>query len=186
MATIEEERKKQPSVLRTFRLSSSLDAALSKDAEKRKIGKNSLVVSILDKYVEWDSLAADFGYLTVPPEMIAMFVSSLDKQAITSIARELSKKVLSSLPLWYGRADLDSLLKYIETSVKYSGARLPQRIEREGNVIRIITYQPFNENGAIWIREFNMSLIESVLGYPPRIVKHENSIETIIELKDIT
>ena len=115
---------------------------------EKEIGKNSLVVSILDKYVEWDSVVSDFGYLTVPPEMIGMLISSLDRESIASIAKAVSKKVASLLPLWYGSADLDSLLKYLEASVKYTGARLPQRIERQGSVVRIIMYQPFNENGS--------------------------------------
>ena len=58
---------------------------------------------------------------------------------------------------------------------------MKQRIEKEGNVIRIIAYQPFNEKGAAWARAFNTGLIENVLGYPPKIIEHANSIETIIE-----
>ena len=60
MTTVEEERRKQPSVLRTIRLSSDLDCALTKEAEKKKIGKNALIVSILNKYVEWDSVVETF------------------------------------------------------------------------------------------------------------------------------
>jgi hypothetical protein len=186
METIEEEGKKHSTVLRTFRLSSTLDAALRKDALRKKVGKNALVTSILDKYVEWDSIVADFGYLTVPPEMIAKLIGGLDKESIISIAKQVSKKVAASLPLWYGKADLEAVLKYMEISIKYTGARMPQRIERQSNVIHVFVYQPYDDNGAAWVRAFNTTLIESVLGYPPKIVEHENSLETIIELKEVT
>jgi hypothetical protein len=182
--TVEEEKKRQPSVLRTFRLSSALDEALAKEAEEKKIGKNALVVSILSKHKEWDSIVEKFSYLTVPPEMVVMLVRSLDKDTVTSVAKTVSKKVASSLPLWYGTADLTSLLDYFETSVKYSGARLPQRIEKKGKEVRIISYQPYDENGRAWARAFMSEMIENVLGYPPKIIEHPDSIETIIELKE--
>jgi hypothetical protein len=184
MTTVQEEKKKQPSVLRTIRLSSALDESLSKDAEKKKIGKNALIVSILSKYVEWDSVVETFGYMSIPPEIIGLLLRSSKKDELASIAKAVSKRVASSLPLWFGAADLESLLQYFETSVKYSGAHLPQRIERQGKVIRIITYAPYDENGAAWMRAFNTGLVEGVLGYPPRTIEHTNSIETIIELKE--
>ena len=184
MATLQEDRKKPSTVLRTFRLSSALDEVLSKEAERRKLGKNALVTSILNKYVEWDSIVETFGYLSVPPEMVFLPVASLDRDSITSIAKMVSKKVASSLPLWFGSADLESVLKYMETSAKYTGAHLPHRIERHGSTIRIISYQPYDENAAAWASAFISTLIESVLGYPPKIIEHPNSIETIIKLKD--
>jgi hypothetical protein len=180
----EKVRGKQATVLRTFRLGSSLDATLTKNAARKKIGKNALVVSILSKYVEWDSVVEDFGYLSVPPEMIAKFIGSADKDTLSSIAKQVAKKVASSLPLWFGSSDLDSILKYMEASIKYTGARLPQRIERQGNITRVTTYQPFDENGAAWARSFNISLIQSVLGYPPRVIEHADSIETVIESRE--
>ena len=187
MSTVEVERKsKHPTVLRTFRLAKSLDEALSKDASRRKIGKNALIVSILNKYVEWDSPVSDFGYMTVPGEMVARMLAGLDKETVYAIARLVSKSVASSIPLWYGSAGLESLLKYMETSVNYTGAHLPNRIYREGDKVRVIVYQPFNENGSAWARGFNTGLVENVLGYPPKIVEHANSIETIIEIKDST
>jgi hypothetical protein len=187
MGTVEIERKsKHPTVLRTFRLSKSLDDALTKDASRKKIGKNALVVSVLNKYVEWDSAVSDFGYVTVPGEMIGRLVASLDKDTIYSIAKLVSKSVASSLPLWYGSDGVESLIKYFESSINYTGARLPHRLIREGNTIRSIVIQPFNENGSAWARGFNTGLVENVLGYPPKIVEHANSIETIIEIKEST
>lgn len=177
-------KRKRPTVLRTFRLGSDLDAALTKDAGQKKIGKNALIVSILNKYVEWDSIVADLGYIYIPSEMLADLVANSDKNTITKVARSLSKTVASSLQLWFGSTDLDAILKYMEVSIKYSGARLHQRVERHGKETRLIVYQPFNENGAAWVKAFNVGLIESVLGYPPKIIEHANSIETVIESKD--
>lgn len=185
MDTVEIEKKtRHPTVLRTFRLSESLDEALTKDAARRKVGKNALIASILDKYIQWDSPTSDFGYLSVPAEMIGGLVGSLDKETIYSIAKQVSKSVASSLPLWFGSSGLESLLKYCETSVNYTGAHLPNRIYREGKYVRLIVYQPYNENGSAWARGFNTGLVENVLGYPPKIVEHADSIETIIELKE--
>jgi hypothetical protein len=139
--------KKEPTVLRTFRISSALDRAFTRNATHKKIGKNALVVSVLNKHVEWDSVVEDFGYLSVPPQMVIDLIGSLNKEEISSIAKLISKEVASSLPVWYGSADLDSLLKYMGASIRYSGAHLQQRIEKQGNVTRIVMYQPFSEKG---------------------------------------
>jgi hypothetical protein len=155
MTIVKNESKKHQTVLRTFRLSSALDDALTNKASRKKIGKNSLIVSILNKYIEWDSTVEDFSYLTVPYQMIAKLIDSLDKDTIDSVAKQVSKSAASSIPVWFGSSNLESLLKYMETSIKYTGARVQQRIEKEGNITRIIQYQPFDENGATWARAFN-------------------------------
>jgi hypothetical protein len=180
--TLENEVKKHSSVLRTFRLDAELDDALTKRAASKSVGNNSLITSILKKYIEWDSFVEDLGYATIPIEMLARFVGSSDRDTILSLAKSVAKNVASSLPLWYGSADLDSLLKYMEASRKYSGAGVKHRIERRGNTIRIINYQPYNENGATWIKAFNTALVENVLGYPPKVIERGNSVETVIEL----
>ena len=185
METTEKEERRHPTVLRTFRLGTSLDESLSKKAASKSIGKNALIVSILTKYDEWDSIIEDFGYVNVPFEMVARFIEEGDKDSIASIARQVAKSVASSLSLWYGSADLESVIKYLDTSIKYSGARMQNRIERQGKVTRIISYQPLSEKGAVWARAFNTGLIENVLGYPPEIIEHANSIETVIESKDV-
>jgi hypothetical protein len=176
--------KRPDTVLRTFRLSAALESALAKDAARKKIGKNALVTSILNKYVEWDSIVSEFGYLYLPYEILGSLIATSNKDTLAAIAKQSGKKVASTLGVWFGSADLDSILNYMDTSVKYSGAHLKQRIEKEGNVVRIIVYQPFDENGATFVRAFNTALIESVLGYPPKIIEKSNSIETIIEVKD--
>jgi hypothetical protein len=181
MAISEKNDKRHPTVLRTFRLSAALDDALSKRAAQKGKGKNALIVSILTKYAEWDSLVEDLNYLIVPSEILNGLLAGADKELISSVAKLAAKNVASSLPLWYGSSNLQSLLKYFETSIKYSGAGLQQRIERQDNVVRIIVYQPFNENGTAFARTFNTALVQEVLGYPPEIIVHSDSIETIIE-----
>ena len=176
--------KKEPSVLRTFRISSELDRALTRNAAQKKIGKNALLVSIFNKYLEWHSVVEDFGYLSVPRQMVTSLIEGLDKESVSFVARLVGKEVASSLPVWFGSADLDSLLKYLDTSVRYSGANVQHRVEKLGKLTRIVIYQPFNEKGAAWVRGFNTGLIENALGYPPKIVEHANSIEIIIESKE--
>jgi hypothetical protein len=181
MAVIEKEKPRKKSVLRTFRISAELDNALIRNANKKKIGMNALATSIFNKYVEWDCLTEEFGYFTVPSEMVVRMLQSVDKDKISLIAKQVAKRVASSIPIWYGKADLDSLLRYMSTSINYTGARLQHRIEKEGNLIRITVYQPFDDAGIAWAKAFNSALVEGVLGYLPRIVTHADSIETIIE-----
>ena len=109
MALARGETKKPRTVLRTLRISSALDDALTSKAARNKIGKNALLVSVLSRYVEWDSGAEDLGYMMVPYQMIAELLGNLEKDAVASIAKRVSKSVASSIPLWFGSADVDRL-----------------------------------------------------------------------------
>ena len=53
-----------------------------KKPRARGIGKNALIVSILTKYDEWDSVVEDLGYSSIPSEMIGRLIESLDKDSI--------------------------------------------------------------------------------------------------------
>jgi hypothetical protein len=181
MAVVEKAKPLKKSVLRTFRISTELDSALIRNANKKKMGMNALATSIFNKYVEWDCLTEEFGYFTVPSEMVVKLLQSVRKDKISLIAKQVAKRVASSIPLWYGKADLDSLIRYVSTSVNYTGARLQQRIQKEGSLVRITVYQPYDDVGIAWAKAFNTALVEGVLGYPPKIVTHADSIETIIE-----
>jgi hypothetical protein len=183
MEISEKEEKKPPTILRTFRLSATLDGALSKRAAQERKGMNALIVSVLTKYVEWDSLVKDLGYMTLPSKVVTGFLAGADKELVSSLAKSDAKNVASFLPLWYGSSNLESILKYLETAIKYSGAGWRQRIERRDNVVRLIVYQPRSENGALFLKTFNATLMEEVLGHPPKIIVHADSVETIIETK---
>ncbi len=184
MVGLEKEEKRHRTVLKTVRLSPALDATLARKAESKGIGKNALIVSILNKYVEWDSVVEELGYASVPIEMVSSLIRNLDKDTAFSIAKQVSKSVASSLPLWFGSSSLNNLLMYFETAQKYRGAWVQHRTEKQGNTIKIIVYQPFSEIGAAWERGFLTGLVEGVLGYPPKIIQHANSIEAVIEVKN--
>jgi hypothetical protein len=186
MVILQEEKpgkKERPSVIRTFRLSSGLDDALTKKAVKKGVGKNALVTSILKKYVEWDSVVEELGYTSVPIDAISSLIQSLDKDSAFSMAKQISKNVASSLPLWFGSSNLDNLLRYVDSAAKYGGVWVQHRTEIKDRTIRIIVYQPFSEIGVAWEKGYLTGLIENALGYPPRIIEHANSLEVIIEAK---
>ena len=184
MLSLEKEERKNRTVLKTVRLSPDIDKIIARKAASKGIGKNALIVSILNKYVEWDSVVEDLGYTSVPIEAISSLIQSLDKDLAFSMAKRVSKSVASSLPLWFGSSNLNNLLMYFETSAKYGGLWVHHRTEKQGRTIRIIVYQPFSEIGAAWEKGFLTGLVEGVLGYPPKIIQHTNSIETIIEVKE--
>jgi hypothetical protein len=179
-----EKKKEHPSVTRTFRFSTALDDALTEKAGSKGIGKNTLVTSILKKYVEWDSVVEVLGYTSVPKEAISSLIQSLDKDSAFLMAKQIAKGVASSLPLWFGLSNLDNLLMYFEVSSKFGGLWVRHRTEKQDGTIRIIVYQPFSEIGAAWEKGFLTGLVEGALGFPPNIIGHADSIEAIIELKE--
>src|SRR2546427_4506957 len=56
--------------LRTIRLPVALDSALEEEAGNRTMSTNSFIISILEKYDEWDRQAERFHFMAFPKEQV--------------------------------------------------------------------------------------------------------------------
>jgi hypothetical protein len=63
-------RKDRESVNKTFRVKQSIIRRIEADAERGGISTNALVSNILTRYVEWDRVANEIGFVSLAPNMI--------------------------------------------------------------------------------------------------------------------
>src|SRR5579863_1642813 len=115
MSTFEESLKgkaRYKTKLRTVRLPITIDAAIEEEAAKKGITMNSFVVSILERYEEWDRLAEKFQFVGFPTQMVRDQYSSIkDHSALERDARIFGAKVPREMMLfWFKEVSLESFL----------------------------------------------------------------------------
>ena len=64
----------------------------------RELATNSLILSILTKYAEWDRYSEILQFVSIPPDGLKLLVGSLDDLKLKEIAEEIgSRNVKESL-----------------------------------------------------------------------------------------
>src|SRR5437879_12523890 len=107
MSALGKMRGGHKTVLRSLRLSKSLDDAVQHEAVNKSVSVNSLVASILNKYLEWDLLAEKFRFIALPDEMLASLVESLDSERLAQLGKAAGSVIPKEVMLfWFKSVDL--------------------------------------------------------------------------------
>ena len=84
-------------------------------SEKERTSTNFIVNQALRRHVEWEAKAAQFGFLSVPYEIMAKMLDCLtDEQAKQLGARSGENKLSEMASFWFKRVDLDSSLRVLD------------------------------------------------------------------------
>ena len=106
---------------RSFTLSSRIDPEvyekLTEAAKSKGISMNSLVNSILKKYLIWDQFYEDMGLVPITKRTLKKIFRVMDDDTIKKIARDVGGTVPQELIyLSYDKFDFHNLMKMIEIS----------------------------------------------------------------------
>ena len=69
-------RTKTKSTTRTIRIPQNLDKLIERDADNKRVSTNSLILSILTKYAEWDRYSELLQFVSIPPDGLKLLVGS--------------------------------------------------------------------------------------------------------------
>ncbi|MFY3741273.1 MAG: hypothetical protein HMLIMOIP_001727 [Candidatus Nitrosomirales archaeon] len=122
MANIyQESSTKKDSVTLACRFDRTLYELLKKDSREKNISLNSLINSIVKKYVSWERYAAEIGFIPLSKETVRLILDNLDEEKIRTIGEQLGRTIPRELILlMFNRIDFDSILSFIEiTSSRY-------------------------------------------------------------------
>jgi hypothetical protein len=185
MATYEETmtgKARYKSRLRTVRLPVSIDAALEEEAEKRGMTMNSFVVSILERYSEWDMLAEKFKFVAFPMEMVREEYSLIKDQAsLKQLAREMGAKVPREMILfWFKEVSIESFLKYISLQSKFQRYADYEIVHRNQKIVVIAKHQ-LGPNWSVWLGAYLEEAIRSNLGVVPHVETTDNTVKIEFE-----
>jgi hypothetical protein len=164
--------------LRTIRLPVIIDAALEEEAYNRGMTMNSYVVSILERYEEWDKLAEKFHFVGFPMELVREQFSAIgDPTALRQIARAAGAKLPKELMLfWFKEVTLESFLKYLALQSKFQKYADYEIAHRSGKIIIIAKHQ-LGPNWSIWLESYLGEAIKSILGVVPHVESGDNSVK---------
>lgn len=181
MSTFEESLKgkaRYKTRLRTIRLPLTIDAALEEEAGKKGMTMNSFIVSILERYNQWDKLAEKFHFIGFPMELVrATFSSIEDPVALRRAAREAGGRVPREIMLfWFKEINLESFLNYLTLQSKFQGYAEYEVVHRGARIVIIAKHQ-LGPNWSIWLEEYLAEAIKSNLGVVPRAESSENSVK---------
>jgi len=181
MSTFEETLKgkaRYKTKLRTVRLPISIDNSLEEEAAKRGITMNSFVVSILEKYGEWDRLAEKFRFIGFPLQMVReQYALIKDKAAIERAARSSGATVPREMMLfWFKEVSLESFLRYLALQAKFQGYAEYETSHHGENIVIVAKHQ-LGPNWSIWLGAYLEEAIKSNLGVVARVECSDNTVK---------
>ncbi len=171
-------RARSKTKLRTVRLPHTLDTALEEEAAKRGMTMNSFVVSILERYNEWDKLAEKFHFVSFPAELVREEYSAVrDLPTLKRFARQAGSKIPREMMLfWFKEINLESFLSYLSIQSKFQGFASYEIIHRNEKII-IIAKHELGPNWSAWLEEYLGEAIRSNLSVAPQTEVHDNSVK---------
>lgn len=175
-------RARYKTKLRTIRLPLIVDAALEEEASKRGMTMNSFVVSILEKYNQWDKLAEKFHFIGFPMELVRdEFAAIKDPEALRQLARDAGGKLPREIMLfWFKEVSLDSFLSYLSLQSRFQGYASYEVVHRGPKIVIIAKHQ-LGPNWSIWLESYLSEAIRSNLDVVPRVESSFNSVKLEFE-----
>ena len=169
-------RGRHKTVLRSLRLSKSLDEAIQHEAVNRSVSVNSFAASILDKYFEWDILAEKFRFITLPNEMLASLIEALDDEKLAQLGRAAGSVIPKEVILfWFKTVDLETFVSYLAFHSKYLHTA-EYKILREGKNVIITAHHQLGDKWSVWLKSYLIEAVRVNLGVMP---KAELSTKTV-------
>jgi hypothetical protein len=163
-------------VLRTIRLSKSLDDLLQKDANSKRITVGALISTILTKYSQWDRYTEKFDTITFGHETLRVILEATEDDVLIRKAREIGAKIPKEfLMFWFKRTDLESYLRYLELLCNYGGfARYELEVDSGSYVITLL--HNMGEKWSLFLKHHMEEGIMSTIGTLARFEVNKGSL----------
>jgi hypothetical protein len=152
-------RTNEKSTTRTIRIPQKLDNLLEKDADNKRVSTNSLISSIITKYAEWDRYSELFQFVSLPPDMLKLFVESLDDEKIIEIGQQLALRHIQDMMFVYKKISLSTFFDALALSCRYGGTA---KYEMEKTEERTFIITMHHNLGIKWSKFLQCSLDEGL------------------------
>ena len=111
---ISDSGQKRKTVLRTIRLGADISEKMEAKAKATGLSVNSLLSSLVARYVEWDELAQRFGFVDVSKNFFRMFLDAADDERLKQITQErITTNWSDFMEFWFGEVSPDSFVKML-------------------------------------------------------------------------
>jgi hypothetical protein len=156
--------KRKPTLLKTIRISETLDNLLKKDAASRRMTTNALIQSILTKYSEWDRFADRYGFISMTHDTLRTIIEKTEDQKLIEASKELGTRVPKDILLfWFGKMGVAVFLKYLALLSDY--ARYADfEIAEDGLKYTVTVHHNLGPKWSIYLKGFLESGLKSTTG----------------------
>ena len=106
----------------TFRIYSDAVSRLRKEANEKDISFNTLVNQILKNHVEWHSVAADAGFISVRRGFVKTIIDRLSDDEVKILAEHIAKTTNHDiLMIFENKINIESAINFLEAWLRASG-----------------------------------------------------------------
>jgi hypothetical protein len=168
--------KRNPTLLKSIRITESTNDLLKKDAAVKRTTTNALIQSILTKYLEWDRQAQRYGFISLTHDTFKTILDKIDEQKLVDASRELGARVPKDIILfWYGKTGVQGFLKYISLLSDY--ATFAQfEIARDGQNYIVTAHHNFGLKWSNYLKSFLETGLKSTTGIDGSTEVSRNSV----------
>jgi len=151
---LNKDEKKQE--IKSLRISSLLLEKLRNEAEAGKSSLNSLIVSILEDYENWNRFSSEFHYVSLSSETLRTLIGRLDDKEVISMAKEKGAVFHREIMMyWFKRVDLDSFISYLRLADKYQKIATTTLLKDEtANVLTILLHHDLGEKWSLFTEHY--------------------------------
>ncbi len=119
---VEESVQKKASATVSCRFDRTLYEVLRKDSKGKGISLNSLINSILKRYIAWEKYAIEIGFIPLAKETVSSIFDELDEVKMQQIADRLGRTLPRELILlMFNRIDFHSIIAFLEITLSRYG-----------------------------------------------------------------
>ena len=110
------------SVTLSCRLDGTLYDLLQDESRAKGISLNSLINSIMKRYVSWEKYAVEIGFIPLARDTVRLIFDSLDERKITDIAKHVGRTIPRELILlMFNKIDFNSIMSFMEITLSRYG-----------------------------------------------------------------
>ncbi len=118
----EETIAERGSVTLSCRLDRTLYKLLQNDSRAKGISLNSMIGSIVKRYISWEKYAAEIGFIPLARETVRLIFDDLDERKMLRIANHLGRTVpREMILLMFNKVDFNSIISFLEITLSRYG-----------------------------------------------------------------
>ena len=166
--------RRPPTSIRSVRMPDDLISELEKESQFQHISVNTLVNTIIYRYLEWERYAEKFGFIGLSRETFQAMISHMDEAELTTLAKSVSSTILKEFAFYSGEiSGPKAFLDFIQKFCKY--ARFGEwEMRQDGPFYRASFLHRMGPRVSHYLSELYGDLLISVAGLKPEVEVLEN------------
>jgi hypothetical protein len=168
-------------VLRSIRLSKDHDKVLELEADKKGMSVNSLVTSIIAKYVEWDRFAESFGFVSTTRQGFRSIFDQFSDEALVVHGKLMGSKNAPDITrYWFGALNLNTFFMFLDLFSKYSGLFHFER-KSTGRTHAITFHHDLGPRYSVVLVNYVDQAVRNIVGVIPKFETGNNSFNATFD-----